>query len=252
MAAPGILQQNDPSTRAEFSDSIEMDWDPPVLDKIEKHGLWPRILARLRVEPEGLNRAGSGGHGTVYTVPEIDRAIKVTDDRVEARSALTLMRRPMDEAYHVYDVFQVEGFDIYVIFCELLEKPDYFFGREFNTFGHMFGYVLNKDNVNSYSAMIAEMLADMEKKGEQMNEEDLANYESFISFLHKLVDGLDERGITFKDVQKGNIMKRPDGQHVLIDIGHKSKAPFVQLEKAQVLEALAEVLAAVKNFTIIK
>lgn len=211
-------------------------WVPPVISDIERAGAWPRILARLRVDEESLNVAGSGGHGVVFVIPEIDRALKVTDDKVEAQAALALKKDPMDEAYHVYDVFQVADTKIYCIFCEMLEPPDAFFASEFEAFGTFFGTV-TRDDVTSYTRMIEEM-------SETLSDEEIVNYEAFLTFMHNLAANLEDRGIIFTDIQQGNIMKRPDGQHVLIDIGHKSHVPYSKIETAKLLEALASRITA--------
>lgn len=196
--------------------------------------VWDRIMRRMKVPlGEQTKMLGQGGHGIAIQVGS-DRVLKITDDPVEASAALILQKSPMPEAYHVDDVFSVPlKTDLihtptgkrYCIVTELLDWPD----REYViavTYWAMWS--------RGYEPLTPENIDILLKGYAQDIDPEVAKW--FRSAAANLV----KRKILYRDLKSNNLMKRPNGEHVMIDFGHMSDVPSKRIPTAELLEAVAQ------------
>lgn len=194
--------------------------------------VWDRIMRRMQVPlGESAKPLGTGGHGIVFQIG--DRALKLTDDPVEASAAVILKKRPMAEAYHVFDVFSVmlptdlirspEG-KRYCIVTEVLVPPAANWKR-------LVGYwerwargevVLTPDNVQDFLA--------------EATDNDITFNRDAMEWLMRAAKNLTDRKILNRDLHLSNLMARPSGEQVLIDFGHFSVVPQKRIPTAQTLD----------------
>lgn len=194
--------------------------------------IWDRIMKRMKVPlGENVKMLGMGGHGIAMQVG--DHVLKLTDDPVEASAALILQKKPMPEAYSVFDVFKIplKNGERYGIVTELLQPPDRTYqwvAERWERFSK--GYEeLNAKGVDEVFEGVDPMFAEA------------------VQWLRRAAVNLMKRGIKYRDLTNRNIMKRPNGEHVMIDFGHMSDVPNQttrMIPTAEVLEAIAELLDA--------
>ncbi len=178
---------------------------------------WERILAKLGVPPGAeATFLGGGAHGAAFRIG--DRVLKLTDDRIEALSALTLKKKPMTEAYKVFEVYRFKDHQkVYALWLEALDPADDLYREVADKWQYMGNTPLTPDSVKEFTAIYRDVF-DPEA----------------LAWLARCAQGLVDRGIHNSDFHRGNLLKRPGtGEHVIIDIGHGSQAPRSRISKAQ-------------------
>jgi len=176
---------------------------------------------------------GIGTHGTAFGVGP-DRVLKVTNDAQEAAVANALLNVDLPNVVKFYDIWAFGDTGLFGILQEKLEPLPADDAKEFNdamiatglpvwvrqgkgswdTVKKLIkGYVIKQlkkkfDNLKSPEARA--YAADVNKKWSMLvNKYGVAD-------MYKTLSGL---GIDFHDYHAGNMMKRPDGTLVLIDLG---------------------------------
>lgn len=203
--------------------------------------LLPALSADTRAQLEKKTgkigqEIGEGQNGQAFALADPTLVLKLTLDQVEARSALALMKRPMDEAVHVSGVWDLEeddenGAPIFAILMErLVPLPDR--ARQFINDWRMWSL----DERATFSPQaVKEFLAD---SGADVAAQD--EYGKLARWMLRAVRGLVERQIYDRDLHANNVMARPSGDLVIFDIGADSDAPFAPIKRlAAMLEALA-------------
>jgi len=206
---------------------------PEALRFLDENPLkWERVMKRMGIAPgEQVKELGKGGHGIALQIGS-DVVLKITDDKVEASAAIILKNNPMPEAYSVRDVFSIElkknvirlphGVRFGIV-TELLQQPDLEYQEIIRGWQSFSGgwEALTPGNVKVF----------------------LADYEGYdpaaCEWLKRAAAGLVKRKIFYKDLKTNNIMKRANGEHVMIDFGHHSDVPNKRVPTAQWLEAMA-------------
>lgn len=179
---------------------------------------WDRVLKKLGVPLEAdVEYLGGGNHGAAFQIG--DRVLKLTDDPIEANAAMQLKLKPMKEAYTVYEVYKLKDHDrVYVLWLEVLEPADAPYLRlatAWRQYGLSGDAELTPRHVKVFTDLYADYMAP-----------------EVAAWLKAAAKNLTDRGIVHRDLHAGNLMKRPNGEHVVIDIGHRSSAPRKAITKA--------------------
>jgi len=188
---------------------------------------WSRLLARagLSIDAES-NHVGRGKFGDVFVFPAINRALKLTRDRVEVLAALTLMKHPVPEAYTPYDAFKIAGYrGLYGIWMETLLPADLAWSRWIDIFHE------KSASTKFDPAFVSDFFRwEFDELPEAVQRSMPAGLDLW---LEHAAEHLTAVGITHGDVHRKNIMRRPSGEHVLIDFGHNSVAPEQPIVEAR-------------------
>jgi hypothetical protein len=164
------------------------------------------------VENFNANQAVYLGHGTQGIAIQIadDVVCKVSRDRSEACAMNVVAKTPSNVVARVFDVFEMErlnltddSLDIYYIVQEKLEKiePNW------------------QDCADGYSSEYEINLYTYDRHYEE-NLNAVGGNTEFMDWMRLVATYLSSVRIEWMDIHKGNVMKRPNGEHVIIDLGY--------------------------------
>ena len=204
------------------------------------------LLAKRGIDIHGMKFLGMGNNGLAWELSD-GRVLKVTTDDAEAAVAVHLKGKAFKHIFHVYDVWafpgEYEGHRVYGLLTEKgLKKPSeldrgMFWGllralREFSPDPD------DEFDLSDLGRSLRTMMADEEYPAKAKQK------------VLELVKRFDLAGMSGEfarlgvepDLHPGNIMQRPDGSFVVIDIGtggdqEKAKPPFIEQRKKRVREA---------------
>jgi len=192
----------------------------PIQKKIMQHlGMPEKSFGDFR-------RLGVGQNGIAFLLPDL-RVLKITKDTSEAHASIRLVGKHNETIVEILDVFEfrtVNDKPLYGIVQERLQKPDAdwveFAGEwwEFRAdpnlrkkFHDWFETPITKKNIELFRQWLGH-------QGRTVDEEKF----NWLGMTAKELRGL---GVQFRDLHNGNIMKRSDGSHVIIDLGASKSAP---------------------------
>jgi predicted unusual protein kinase regulating ubiquinone biosynthesis (AarF/ABC1/UbiB family) len=167
---------------------------------------------------------GGGQKGIAYDTRD-GKVLKITSDPQEAVSAKNIENKKLHYVYQIFKVFQFDSTGYFGILQEKL-KP----------ISGQLAEALDDDDFFE----IIDDFAKSEMSDEQFEKElfgyfnttelDMHTKEKIVRTLVNGMIELDNNGIVFADVHGGNIMSKPNGEFVIIDIG-LSKSKEVPIEK---------------------
>lgn len=201
----------------------------------EDHGreilkLHAKMMRAIGVDPDSIDSLpvlGSGTKGIVYGVGE--NALKVTHDRSEAETSANLIGAQSSAIANIYAVIEFSNPNMpkgyFGIFQEKLiplskQEADRF--DEYVQFLNFPGFLTAAD----YDLRDAiQMSIDYNiHKGKSSSEikKLIDSWKIFATHwnIEGIVKELNKNGIKFHDYHAGNLMMRPDGTYVIIDLGY--------------------------------
>lgn len=185
-------------------------------------------------EIESLPVLGTGTHGTAFQMPS-GQVLKITNDSKEAGSSAALINKDVAGVAKIYDVWEFGDTGLYGLIAEKVYPISDSDAKEFNdalvatglpvwikqsyndwsgvkklTKAHIFRTIRKKfpDNHNSPAA---------QRYAHEINEQWkllLKKYQ-----IRKMFDTMNNLGIDFHDYHAGNLMRRENGELVIIDLG---------------------------------
>ncbi|MHB8407977.1 MAG: 2'-5' RNA ligase family protein [Acidiferrobacterales bacterium] len=183
--------------------------------------------------PPNPRALGTGTHGTAFDLG--DKVLKLTSDPAEAKSAQKIVGVKTKFICKIYDVFEFRKTGAYGIVQEKLQALT---GKEQQQLGDALAATkvyafLQKNNFDwdqTQKAMVKAIHQVLEKLRGEGKDVDKA-YERFSerwAVLKKFKIGemaqeLKANGIDFFDYHSQNIMRRPGGDYVILDLGHESR-----------------------------
>ncbi len=205
-----------------------------------KENLWRQLAARVGHNPDQTIKAlGEGTKGTAYLLSN-NTVLKITGDKQEAEAAATIMGKKLKHIVEVYDVLDLHDDGLYAVTMEPLDKPEADWTEFFQTtelyFLNQLKPVLPADvrdfEITWKQNVIASfVVADGFDDWGDINPGDEVELKQNISWPARLpsqdkflwLEGLAQEfkklGIEFSDMNPGNIMRRKNGDHVVIDLG---------------------------------
>lgn len=225
---------------------------PEELASLEN--IWAVLAARLGIDPETkLQKLGSGLNGTAYLMPDGQNVLKITKDSSEAEAMAKLIGKKPRHVVEVSRVIDLEG-ELFCIVQEKVDPPAQDWVNLFETTRVWFSEErpVTEENVKifeeqwRYQAQASFIKAEDEMGDwSDINPGDDAIKLTWpdrfddrkIKWLYGLANELIGFGITFHDMNDGNIMRRGT-EHVLIDLG------MSEVTGGRDLETLASVAMA--------
>lgn len=217
-------------------------------------------LAKKGIDVRRLQAIGQGTRGVAFAVG--DKALKVTNDVQEAVAANKLKGLGMKHVVRVDDVFKFQEGELYGVLQERLQPLE---KKESNTLNfdlwdpeiwgkgteiprliYDSGYDWDKVKVMATEALKKALSAAPENERQELAERANRAWKNLNDRFRigDMVRELSSKGIRFHDYHAGNIMKRANGDYVVIDIGYSKVAGG---KEPPVLEAPAtDRLAALK------
>jgi hypothetical protein len=180
---------------------------------------------------EAMRPLGKGSFGIVYRIFGDDsKVVKITGDYSEARASVKLVGNHNQTIADIYDVFAIPtgkietgkyenkfvegGPDIYGIVQEHLFPPD----QEWRAFaGFWFEHTNHKEYLDRSAISKVRTAWESEHDGEPLPGR-------FDLWITSVSNELEANGIKFYDLHSNNIMKRQNGEHVIIDLGQSVSA----------------------------
>lgn len=194
---------------------------------------------------ESMISLDSGEQGTVYSMGDGARVLKVTRDATEANSSIKLVGKKAKTIATIFDVFGMRtgrmsatskwvklSKSIYGILQEELETPD----RDWGLLGTAwYNFRSDEDEAGGYSeeSLNRHFETPINAKNVQRFAEWVESHNvdglpgNWLPWLQLVASELKAAGIVFRDLHPGNIMKRQNGDHVLIDLGVSRSARSV-------------------------
>src|SRR5690606_19476788 len=213
-----------------LSDVVSDNWD---------------LLVDRGVDPDGLEYLGAGNNGVAWRLRD-GRVLKVTTDDAEAHVASFLRGKRLKHVFMIYDVWAFpgtyNGHHIYGLVTEgglerLTSHEKEELGITLKTLEGLYG----EEDEHGYKESAYDLWAgDLRKVLTTMMEGDLppATKRRVLAGVKKFqLNGIlaDMSRIGFSaDLHTGNVMKRPDGTYVMIDIGtggsdqENDRPPFLE------------------------
>jgi hypothetical protein len=207
----------------------------------------------------------SGQKGTTFEVSN-SKILKVTTDESEALASLKVMRikPPLDALTHYDDIFRfksVSGDYLYGILQEKLSPPSALYERmaeEWGAFRNQ-GFVENKKKFGHYGSgkdydralkqfetpitieNIAAFVKWMDAKYRMQTMEE-AQIAEFYDWLVMAAEALKKVGIVYRDLKGDNIMRRANGEHVIIDLGFSKNVGLSPNDIEEISAAMVSVV----------
>jgi hypothetical protein len=222
-----IIEDDDKTD--EGSKQTTFQFDAPINDSIDGD-LHEKIVKHIEANHgfQDADELGRGDLGIAFLF-ETGDVLKVTRDHSEANSSFKLVGKHNETISDIHDVFEFAGESgrpLYGILQERLEKPEaswvnfaedwYLWRYTTGTLGKKikrFNTPITRRNIEEFLGWV-----------EQERDQDPDRREHFAWFV-RLADELAKNEITFRDLHGGNIMRRKDGSHVVIDLGQSLAAP---------------------------
>lgn len=220
-------------------------------DKLAKRGIVPVGEDK----PEVL---GTGTQGSAFELKD-GRVLKVTMDQAEAQAASKLKGKGNKHIAKIFDVFKFPESHSGVLYGVVTERllpipgthavPAASTGEAEalnNALTYSYLYDVMESTKGPWDRVYEVMGNALRNRTEDMPEAEASKvqkrFEDSQAVLERygipgMVDELFKNGIGFKDFHAGNIMKKPDGDYVLIDLGY-SNVPGGQ--EPEVLERVEE------------
>lgn len=181
---------------------------------------------------ESPSKLGSGATGTAFDLRD-GTALKVTVDRNEANACQRIKGKKLKNVYQIFNVFELDSLNTYVIHQELLEPLDPVVRKYWSAVNSALG----KWKYDGHTSDDNKALEYFEYYWDQSNSEfDKQPHDQLQTAFLEILNGmreLDEHKIEFIDYHVGNIMFRAHtGQHVIIDLG-VSKSPEQKINKLE-------------------
>lgn len=196
-----------------------------------------RGMSELGVPPENVGALpvlGIGTHGTAFEMPD-GRVLKVTNDSKEAEAASMLLGQNVRNIVTFYDVWEFGETGLFGILQERvipLEKGE---AKAFNDALVATGLPVwirrSPDDWDKVKEMTKDHIIRSIKKKfpDNHNSPEAQRFAHEVNaqwnmLIHKygvrsMFETMNSVGIDFHDYHAGNLMKRPDGTLVLIDLG---------------------------------
>ena len=169
---------------------------------------------------------GEGMCGKAYALSN-GKVLKVTDDRKEANACEIIRGKTLKNVYKIFDVFEFESdslqWDVewYGIVQERLQKIE---NSDMSI--AVIEQFKNARTIYPIDKRIEVIRDRLEINSINLNKEN-------IKLIYDLSNGQEELkhfGIDFKDYHSGNIMKRKNGDYVIIDLG-LSESPHAKIKR---------------------
>ena len=229
---------DDQNGAEEIAHMPEFVFDSPIEREIDGK-THEALVKRLGSADEPMNLLevlGKGKLGIAYALPD-GRVAKITRDASEAQSSLRLVGEHLKTVAEIYDVFEIpctNGKPIWAIVQEKLAKPDaawaqlailWYYFRSDPTLEEenplLFRTPLSKENIDAFAKWAEN--SDMRQmrfgtKGPIKR--------SLLQWMRTAADELAAHGVKYSDLHDKNIMKRANGEHVIIDLGQSISAPI--------------------------
>ena len=181
--------------------------------------LWFGLANKLGIDPQQSPALlGSGTKGSAYRVG--DQALKLTTDTAEARAAAHVRKLPDPDGrvMRVSRVFVLLGLNNetgYAILTELLGPAEDAWADMADTWigGH-----ITPDSVENFFESNV-------KIPKSVTPELWAEYREWLTGVARYLERI---GVLFSDLWADNLMRRSDGQHVLIDLGYSESQGAVE------------------------
>lgn len=211
---------------------------------------WLKICERVGQDPDSEPEfIDAGTKGSVFLLDD-GKILKLTSDESEAQSAAIVMRNPDPVVYKVWDVFEVPvGADkLWCIVQEKLAPADRDWGEFAQLFYHWHTDLMKKLNetTTETTRRVPYINEDLVLEFVEFLEKDHGGFDRWgaqIMWLDRLSTYLQKVKIKFMDLHKDNIMKRPNSDHCVIDLGY-AKSPRVHIDVVARLIARKLVAAA--------
>lgn len=199
--------------------------------------MFPTTLKKLGIDAEAVDSLevlGTGQRGTAFDLGT-DKVVKVTNDEKEAMAASMLVGKDLKNVVRFFAVWRFKDTSLYGILQEKLEPLPETEGKAFDdaliaTHLPVWIYRSNYD-FEKAKLLVKEFVVSQLKKNFPGNfnspqaQEFARNVNDKWNMLIKrfglrdMFNTLRELGIDFHDFHAGNMMRRPDGTLVLIDLG---------------------------------
>lgn len=200
-------------------------------DTVEKNA---EALGRRGIDVGQIKKLGSGTQGTAYLVGG-NRVLKVTADRSEADATMRLIGKRSRHIVDVYDVFQFPNVPIFGILEERLAQLSQ---KERSELELPLAIMMRSNPRKKKWMDIVSALADDEWFM------DRAYHDLIEAGVDRIVDELAQNGIGFADYNTSNLMRKPNGDIAVIDLGFSdvdpAKVPMLERLIGSALGAIVE------------
>lgn len=197
---------------------------------------FPKGMARMGIDVESLPGLTSwtGTNGTAFDLGN-GKVLKVTRDQKEAAASAVLVGKELENVVRIYAVWRFKDTNFYGILQEKLEPLPAAEGKEYDdaivatrlpVWIHKSGYDFEKAKELTKQYIVSQV---KEKFKDNLNSPEAQQFARAINDKWNLLvkkynmrgmfNTLKELGVNFVDFHAGNLMRRPDGTLVLIDLG---------------------------------
>jgi hypothetical protein len=182
----------------------------------DNQAVWQAVLNRAgHKKGKTLSKLGSGVSGSAYGLSN-GLVLKVTNNEREAHAAAALIAHKTKRLFQPYDVFFIpregESRILWGITQERLFDISWSWANFINDFK---SYSLPPHKQTRVDVVMVDAYEKQLKETGRWN----ASSEKKTRWLRRMVAEAASYGVFFRDCHGGNLMRRQDGRHVLIDLG---------------------------------
>ncbi len=197
---------------------------------------FPKGMAKFGIDAKAISAMESwtGTNGTAFDLGN-GKVFKITRDQKEAATSAVLIGKELTNIVRIYAVWRFKDTNFYGILQEKLEPLPDADGKAFNdalvatrlpVWIHKSGYDFEKAKEMTKQFIISQV---KERFKDNANSPEAQKFAHSINDkwnmlvkrfnMREMFNTLKQLGIDFADFHAGNLMRRPDGTLVLIDLG---------------------------------